>query len=143
MTEAEYLGEQLRRLRETAGLTQGELASRVGCTWEAISRWERATREPSWTTVVSICRALGVSCEQFRLPPDGGPSTSGSQAPDPTGPSPAPARKGGRPRKQPGQAQASTPGQIPAAAQVEPASDQVEAQGPGPGKATKRRRKGT
>lgn len=81
----------MRELREQAGLTQGQLAEMVGCTWEAVSRWERGAREPGWTQVLALTEALGVSCEAFTTPPAA-----------------QPAPKKGRPRK-------AAPGADPAA----------------------------
>lgn len=38
--------EERRRLRERANLTQADLATLIGVTREAVSRWERGTRQP-------------------------------------------------------------------------------------------------
>ena len=58
-------GERLRRLREAAGLTQEELASRAGLTAKAISALERGERKrPYPHTVRSLAEALGLSDEE-------------------------------------------------------------------------------
>lgn len=105
-TDAAWFGGRLRELREAAGLTQQQLAERVGCRWLAVSRWERGEREPGWGQVNALCEALGVSCEEFRRPPAerepagpgrprrGAPSGS-TAAPPPEG---APAKQGGTPK---------------------------------------------
>src|SRR5215210_7492152 len=58
-------GERLRRLRESAGLTQEELASRAGLTAKAVSALERGERKrPYPHTVRSLADALGLSEEE-------------------------------------------------------------------------------
>jgi predicted ATPase/DNA-binding XRE family transcriptional regulator len=65
--EATPFGEQLRRLREAAGLTQEELASRAGLTAKAVSALERGERKrPYPHTVRSLAEALDLS-EEARL----------------------------------------------------------------------------
>jgi transcriptional regulator with XRE-family HTH domain len=64
-----WFGGRLRELREAAGLTQQQLADKVGCKWLAVSRWERGVREPGWGQVLAICEALDVSADEFRKPP--------------------------------------------------------------------------
>jgi transcriptional regulator with XRE-family HTH domain len=87
--DAERFGPRLRSLREAAGLTQQQLADRVGVKWESVSRWERGTREPSWGNVLALGKALGVPCTAFQ--DEGGAEAA-------TAPAEAP-RKPGRPRK--------------------------------------------
>jgi transcriptional regulator with XRE-family HTH domain len=55
------LGRRLASLRHKCGLTQQALADASGLTVEAISRIERATREPRISTLVRIASGLGVS----------------------------------------------------------------------------------
>jgi transcriptional regulator with XRE-family HTH domain len=50
----------LRALREAAGITQEELALRVGTDVSNISRYEAAKRDPSVRTVARIAAGLGV-----------------------------------------------------------------------------------
>jgi transcriptional regulator with XRE-family HTH domain len=69
MAEAAWFGGRLRELREAAGLTQQQLADRVGCSWEAVSRWERSVREPGWSQILALAAALGVECTAFTEPP--------------------------------------------------------------------------
>lgn len=58
-------GERLRNLRETAGLTQKELADRAGLVQGAVGHWETGLRSPSWGSFRALCLALNVSCEVF------------------------------------------------------------------------------
>jgi transcriptional regulator with XRE-family HTH domain len=60
---------RLRELRESAGLTQGQLAEQVGTTVRTISRLETGTQEPTWPTVLKLSDVLGVSCEAFKEEP--------------------------------------------------------------------------
>jgi len=60
-------GERLRRLRESAGLTQEELAAKAGLTAKAVSALERGERKrPYPHTVRSLADALGLG-EEDRL----------------------------------------------------------------------------
>jgi excisionase family DNA binding protein len=63
--EPRRAGWRLRCLRETAGLTQIELAARSGLTHEAISNLERGRRTPLATTVRALAHALGVDPTAF------------------------------------------------------------------------------
>ena len=61
----ESFGARLRRLREAAGLTQEELASRAGLSSDAVSRLERGQRKhPYPHTVRSLADALELSEEE-------------------------------------------------------------------------------
>jgi Zn-dependent peptidase ImmA (M78 family)/transcriptional regulator with XRE-family HTH domain len=55
------LGEALRVARRAGGVTQEELAERVGITQAALSRYENDLREPSAETVAAFAEALGVT----------------------------------------------------------------------------------
>ena len=61
----ELPGSWLRRLRETAGLTQEELAERSGFSQQYISGLERGSRNPTIVSIFEIGQALGVSHEQL------------------------------------------------------------------------------
>jgi len=56
----------LREARLRAGLTQAELARRVGKPASMISRWERGKVEPSFETLRGLVRACGLELT-FRL----------------------------------------------------------------------------
>jgi transcriptional regulator with XRE-family HTH domain len=55
-----YVGENLKRLRTRAALTQAELAEKAGITTAAVARIERDEAEPRMTTVRKLAQALGV-----------------------------------------------------------------------------------
>jgi DNA-binding XRE family transcriptional regulator len=51
--------ERTRRRREAAGLTQGELAARVGVSRSTVVRWEAGTRRPTSSNAEALVGALG------------------------------------------------------------------------------------
>lgn len=53
------LGERVRALREEAGLSQRELANRMGTTQSAIARLEAGGAEPTLPTLRRLASALG------------------------------------------------------------------------------------
>lgn len=56
----------LRDWRRRAKLTQSQLAERIGCPQNYISRWERGT-EPSIGDALALARELGVPVERIRF----------------------------------------------------------------------------
>lgn len=67
-------GTRLRELREAAGLTRKELAERAGLKESGIANLEQDRRSPAWETVVALCTALNVSCDEFRKEPTAEPA---------------------------------------------------------------------
>ena len=53
-------GEKLRTLRKRAGLSQVQLAKKLGTTKQSISRYETSAREPNIVIASRIADALGV-----------------------------------------------------------------------------------
>ena len=51
----------IRQLREKHGMTQEELANRLGVTGKAVSKWETGKGYPDITLIEPIAKALGVS----------------------------------------------------------------------------------
>jgi transcriptional regulator with XRE-family HTH domain len=66
---AERFAARLRELRIAAGLSQQELAGKVGLTVRQISRLETGVRDASWPTILALCAALGVDCTAFTEAP--------------------------------------------------------------------------
>jgi len=97
---AEWFAERLRELRNGAGLTQEQLAERAGVKRDAVARWERGTREPSWSNVVALADALAVSTEAFRQEPGPAPKRARGRPRKEPAEAPAPKRSRGRPRKE-------------------------------------------
>jgi transcriptional regulator with XRE-family HTH domain len=56
----EQFAVNLKRLRAAAGITQMELGDRCDMNFTAISRLERAEREPRLSTIVKLARGLRV-----------------------------------------------------------------------------------
>lgn len=58
------MGEKLRAARKAAGLTQAQLAEKVGCNQHHISRWEGG-REPGALTLKKLAQVLGCKMEDL------------------------------------------------------------------------------
>lgn len=58
MEPKEQLGANLRRLRQEAGITQMELALRIGMDTAEISRLELGNRDPRLSTLARVARGL-------------------------------------------------------------------------------------
>ncbi len=63
------LGERVRELRLRAGLTQSELARRMGTTQPAIARLEAGGTSPSIQTLDSVAQAVGARLEILFVEP--------------------------------------------------------------------------
>jgi transcriptional regulator with XRE-family HTH domain len=98
MSAAWFAG-RLRELRAGVGLTQEQLAEKAGVKRDAVARWERGNREPSWSNVVALADALGVSCDAFRQEPAALPGPHRGRPRKATPAQAAPKRPRGRPRK--------------------------------------------
>lgn len=55
----------LKKAREEAGLTQTQLAMKIGETQTFVSKCERGERRVDVVELHTFCRALGVSLKQF------------------------------------------------------------------------------
>ena len=55
------IGENIKYIRKSKGLTQKELAEKIGVTDSAITKYEKGDREPNWKTLNKIAEALGVT----------------------------------------------------------------------------------
>src|SRR5450830_1440761 len=67
-TFADVRGRTIRRLREAAGLTQEELATKAGYTGGgrvALSKVEQGHAAPTQDRLVGICNALGITVEEL------------------------------------------------------------------------------
>lgn len=86
---------RLKQLREAASLTQQQLAERAGLNQYGVAKLEQGVREPGWSTVQALARALSVNCSAFESEEDA--------------PAEGPARPRGRPQKDTGPTEAPTP----------------------------------
>lgn len=55
----------LSTIRRAQGLTQGELATRVGVGISAVKAWENGRRRPSPTAIARLYKALGLTAEDI------------------------------------------------------------------------------
>ena len=55
------IGDRIKEERESAGLTQLELANKIGITPQAVSQYERGIKNPKITTIYRFADAIGVS----------------------------------------------------------------------------------
>jgi transcriptional regulator with XRE-family HTH domain len=51
----------IKKMRKKQGLTQQELADKIGVSQKDVSRWENGKREPSITTLNKIADALDLN----------------------------------------------------------------------------------
>ncbi|MER7012831.1 helix-turn-helix transcriptional regulator [Saccharopolyspora sp. NPDC000359] len=63
--KARALGAELRECRREAGLTQQELADRIGVSHVSVSRYESGTRSPNPEDVAQILATLGVNGDRY------------------------------------------------------------------------------
>jgi putative transcriptional regulator len=61
----ERLANRLKELRAEIGITQAELAERVGVTRKTVNTVENGVFTPSATLAIKLAAALGVSVEQL------------------------------------------------------------------------------
>ncbi len=55
----------IRELREDAGLTQLQLANKIGVTPSAVYNWERGRNEPKASQLRTMARLFGVSMDMI------------------------------------------------------------------------------
>lgn len=59
------MGEKLKRARKAAGISQADLAEKVGCRQKDISRWESGLHEPGALTLKKMAQVLGCSMDEL------------------------------------------------------------------------------
>lgn len=57
--KSETFGQRLKHLRESAGLTQVELAATAGLSMRAVQQLEAGERQPALATAAALAAALG------------------------------------------------------------------------------------
>lgn len=55
------IGERIRKYREELGISQKELAQRLGVSNSRVSNWEQGINRPDANVLADICRTLNVS----------------------------------------------------------------------------------
>lgn len=58
-------GEQIRALRQNAGLTQQQLADKLGVTKSTVSYYEQAVRFPSTDVIVNLAEVFHITTDQL------------------------------------------------------------------------------
>ena len=61
----ESFGKRLRKFRKANGLSQGELAKKIGILQQQLCRYEADQSVPTLTTFEWICDTLGVSATEL------------------------------------------------------------------------------
>lgn len=59
------IGENIRKARKVAGVSQKELAERLQVYQKDISRWENGERTPTMEVFTKICRELNASADEI------------------------------------------------------------------------------
>lgn len=57
------LGENIKTARKTAGITQKQLAEKMGVYQKDVSRWENNEHAPTTELLAGICKALNTSAD--------------------------------------------------------------------------------
>ena len=63
-----WIGENIRQLRTELNLTQEQLAARLHCTAQAVSKWETGATAPDIAMLPLIAQALGVNIDALFAP---------------------------------------------------------------------------
>lgn len=61
----DYFAGRLKELREAAGLTQAQLAEKIGMSLGGLRHLEQGDNRPTWDSVLALAGALGVDCKAF------------------------------------------------------------------------------
>ena len=72
------LGVSIRKIRQTKGISQGEMQKRTGILRSYLSRVENGHTVPSFATLQRLAGALGVTLSDFFSPDGAQPSAVGS-----------------------------------------------------------------
>lgn len=60
------VGEKIKQVRKSAGLTQKELGERLGVSYQTVAQWENNLRNPKQETLQRIASALNVSTRSLQ-----------------------------------------------------------------------------
>jgi len=59
------IGQRIKAARQRAGLSQSELADRMGRPYQSIGQWERDMSSPKFSSLEEVANALGISIEEL------------------------------------------------------------------------------
>ena len=65
MEYKETMGKRISELRKNKGMTQEQLAQRVGVTAQAVSKWENDLSCPDISILPQLAEALGVTTDEL------------------------------------------------------------------------------
>ena len=57
------IGEKIKEQRENKGLSQAELAEKLGITQDSISLWEKNRRIPNTPYIIALCKVFKISTD--------------------------------------------------------------------------------
>ena len=58
-----YVGNKIRELRNGSGMTQAELAAKLGISASSVGMYEQGRREPDSETILKLCSIFGISTD--------------------------------------------------------------------------------
>lgn len=61
----ETIGNRIARYRKAKGMTQEELATKLGVSSQAVSKWENAASCPDISLLPELCSILGISTDEL------------------------------------------------------------------------------
>ena len=61
----ETIGNRIQKYRKEKGLTQEELAEKLGLSSQAVSKWENDVSCPDIATLPQLCKLLGVTADEL------------------------------------------------------------------------------
>ena len=59
------IGEKIFKLRAKAGISQEQLAEKLGVSRQAVSRWESGETTPDMANIIGLCNIFGVSADHL------------------------------------------------------------------------------
>ena len=84
------LGEKLQKLRKARGLTQEELAEKVGVSRQSLSKWESDGALPDTANIILLADLFGVSTDYLLREAEAATPAPDKKAPAPEQPAPQP-----------------------------------------------------
>ena len=59
------IADRIQYLRKQKGLSQEELADKIGVSRQAVSKWENGTSEPSTSNLIALAKLYGVDAGEL------------------------------------------------------------------------------
>lgn len=57
--------ENIKKLRESEGLTQKDLAKKIGVTYQTIGHWETGRRKPTFDKLIKLSKIFEISIDEL------------------------------------------------------------------------------